>query len=174
MTQFNNFSEILPDPSNNWGAAGEENAVTGYAGPGFSGIKESSEDPIMKARFNSERLDRTSATFHKWSFNISYNSITRDELDTVFTFLLHKNVTLESFYVSIPPYRDQTTTDRPTTGLQWAGESTLVLVGTGVSPGEVFSIADSSKIYKIVRVETEFDYNSNLGVVSNVFILFRL
>lgn len=166
MTQFNNFSTILPDPSVNWGSAGEENAATGSPGPGFSSIQESSEDPIMKVRFNSERLDRTSATFHKWGFNISYNSIVRDELDMVFTFLLHKSLTLEPFFVSIPKYRDQITTNKLTDGARVAGSSTLYITGTGIAVGSMFKIADQIKIYKIVRVETETDHNTNLGAVA--------
>jgi len=166
MPSFSNFSTILPDPSNNWGDAGEENATTGLVGPGFSAIKESSSSPIMTGKFSSQKRDKTSAYFHKWVFSISYNSLLRDQMDAIFTFLLHKNETLEPFFVSIPKYSGQITTDKIADVTTDEGKSTILITSTGASVGEVFKIQGKTKMYKIVRVETSSNYSTSLPAVA--------
>ena len=53
MATFTSFSEILPDPNNTIGEAGQPG---GSAGPGFASVKFSSIAPVTTTRTNSGRV----------------------------------------------------------------------------------------------------------------------
>ena len=52
MATFTSFSEILPDPNNTIGEAGQPG---GSAGPGFASVKFSSIAPVTTTRTNRRR-----------------------------------------------------------------------------------------------------------------------
>jgi hypothetical protein len=160
------FTNILPDPNNLIGRAGESDPTTGSPGPGYASVKLSSMQPIMKTRVNSGRLEVTNADFHKWIIDITYNSMPREEFDPVFTFLRYRDTTLQPFLVSLPQYADQGITDKVSLGAHIKGSPTLLITGTGVTPGSVLQILGNTKIYQVTRVETETDFYIQDTVVS--------
>jgi len=76
MAVFTSFQDVLPDPNNSIGNAGQ---ATGSAGPGFASVKVTSEQPYMSTRTNSGRLLARAQAAHKWKINIKYNPMTRAE-----------------------------------------------------------------------------------------------
>jgi len=154
MTTFANFSNILPDPSHRWGAAGEENASTGYYGPGFVSITVDSAERIMRTTSNSQRSENDIGAHHQWELSIDYNDLIRQDFEMVYNFLLHKQIVLTPFYVSVPQYAGQVTTNKTTIGTATRGTSKLTVTGTGITPGEIFKFNTHTKIYKVTRVET--------------------
>lgn len=119
MAAFTDFSNVLPDPNNKIGDAGQVDS-SGGAGPGFASVSISSEAPIMQQRTNSGRLVSRSEAGHKFSVSITYNPLTRAEFEPVYSFLLQKRGRLEPFFISLPQNRvpqdtDFATWNRPTT-----------------------------------------------------------
>ena len=82
---FSTFQNILPDPNNTIGDAGQ---VAGSAGPGFASVKFTSEQPTLRDRTNSGRLLARAIVSHKWKINISYNPMTRAEFEPIYNFWL--------------------------------------------------------------------------------------
>lgn len=165
MAVFSTFLNVLPDPNYKIGEAGESNA-SGSAGAGFASLKVSSKAPIMRDRTNGGRLVTRSAAYHMWEVDISYNPMTRQEFDPVYTFLLEKQGSLKPFYVSLPNYRGGAT--NTTCLAASAGSPTVIITANNCAPGDMFHIEDSSdsshtKAYKVTRVETTTTYNSDLG-----------
>lgn len=174
MATFTAFTEILPDPSNPIGAAGQSLATGsgGVAGPGFASIQLESKNEIMRDRTNSGRLVSRSAAYHQWDISISYNRMTKAQLEPVFNFLLEKQGSLKSFYVALPQYTSQAVTNKGLSAVASAGATKLTVSSTGVLPGAMFHIEDPEnsahiKAYKVTRVETSSNYNSNDGVVAS-------
>ena len=83
---FSNHLNILPDPNNAIGNAGE---TGGTAGPGFASIQLTSEQPTMRDFTNSGRILARAIARHQWKVNISYNPMTETEFNRVYSFLLH-------------------------------------------------------------------------------------
>ena len=109
MAQFTDFQNILPDPNNSIGYAGQFGADTtpsqdAKPGAGFASVDLSSEEKIMKTRTNSGRYISRAASNHMWKINIKYNPLTRLEFMPVYSFLMEKRGGLKSFYVSLPQY----------------------------------------------------------------------
>lgn len=138
---------VLPDPYHGVGVAGE--VSTDYA-PGFSNVKLSSDMPIMKAKLNSRKLDSRNAYHHKWLISISYNSLTRAEFNIIYPFLLYKKLTMQPFYVAIPPYYAQTLTGVTLNGYHYKGSSELALLGTMPTKEDIFTL--NEKVYKVILV----------------------
>lgn len=160
MADFANFSNTMPDPSIRWGLYGEDSASTGVYGPGFKSIKLSSKESLMKVKFNSFRDEKQGATYQNWEINIGYNTLISTEFKPLFAFLTLKRATLTLFYVYLPQFVSQTTTNKTTSGLKVKGESTLAVTATGVVVGEAFSIVGETKVYIVTRVETETEYRT--------------
>ena len=101
MATFTSFLDVLPDPSNPIGLGGQALATAsgGTAGPGFASVTFSSEAPIQISRTNSGRVITRSIAGHKWNITITYNPMTRDQFEPVYSFLLEKNGRLNPFYV---------------------------------------------------------------------------
>ena len=55
MGQFSQFQNILPDPNNGIGAAGQGDSSK--PGPGFATVKLSSEQPYIQSNGELERMD---------------------------------------------------------------------------------------------------------------------
>ena len=98
---FSNHLNILPDPNNAIGNAGE---TGGTAGPGFASIQLTSEQPTMRDFTNSGRILARAIARHQWKVNISYNPMTETEFNRVYSFLLHRRGGVNPFFVSLTQY----------------------------------------------------------------------
>ena len=177
MPTFTTFSDLLPDPINKINNAGATDA-SGNAGPGFAKIKFTSDNTTQVSRTISGRGVTASPSYHSWSFDISYNPMTRDEFDPIGTFLDGRRGRLNPFFVILPQHaapKNTTFAAYATANLNGitaattaAGSPTLMLNGfTAISgspsPGDFFTITDSSdvnhkKAYKVLRVEDNGTY----------------
>jgi len=180
MATFSTFLDILPDPNNPTGISGQALATSsgGTNGPGFASVSFSSEAPIQISRTNSGRVLTRSIAGHKWSIQIKYNPMTRDQFEPVFSFLLEKNGRLNPFFVKLPqqansrnaafvsanPTITTATTAAAGTGfLLQAGHNTTE--ATQPQPGDMFTITDSNdslhtKAYRVTRVLSNATYQS--------------
>ena len=106
MATFTNYTDILPDPSNPIGTAGQTLATGsgGTAGVGFKSVNFSSNAPIMRSRTNSGRLVSRSNIFHKWEIKVGYNPMTQAQFNVIYPFLIEKQGTLKPFLVKLPQY----------------------------------------------------------------------
>lgn len=177
MPTFTTFSDLLPDPINKINNAGAADA-SGNAGPGFAKIKFTSDNTTQVSRTISGRGVTASPSYHSWSFDISYNPMTRDEFDPIGTFLDGRRGRLNPFFVILPQHaapKNTTFAAYATANLNGitaattaAGSPTIMLNGfTAISgspsPGDFFTITDSSdvnhkKAYKVLRVEDNGTY----------------
>jgi len=171
------YSNILPDPNNAIAVTGE--ATGSEYGPGYKSVKLASEHKIMNTRTNSGRLISRELSGHKWNISISYNPMTREEFEPIYTFLLQKRGSMTPFFVSLPQYkapRDTTfatfvsSTTFTAAAAVAAGQTSLLIEATGYTsaalnnkgsakPGDIFTITDSAdsnhlKAYQITGVET--------------------
>lgn len=155
---------ILPDPNYGRDYAGESSTDSQFKGPGFRSVKLSSEQSIMEDRTNSGRLVQRIHGYHKWTIDIEYNPMTREEFLPVYSFLLQRKTTLNPFYVVLPQHITSTA-PFSTNALANAGASTLGL--TGLDAGEVlpmylFNIVDSNnsnhnKTYMVTATDPAAD-----------------
>lgn len=175
MAAFADFTDILPDPLNTIGNAGQ---AGGNAGPGFAKIKFGSNNQIQVTRTISGRGITASPGYHMWEFSINYNPMTRAEFEPVASFLEQRRARLYPFYVVLPQHRlpqDSTfatyvvSTNPTVAAATSAGSSTITIAvpaGSGSPlPGDFFNINDPNdvnhkKVYKVVRVETNTDYKT--------------
>lgn len=102
MAAFNSFQDVLPDPNNSIGNAGQ---ATGSAGPGYASVELTSENKNMRSRTNSGRLISRSIAYHTWKVNIGYNPMTRGDFENIYNFLIHRRGSMTPFFVSLPQYR---------------------------------------------------------------------
>lgn len=179
MASFTDFQNVLPDPNNTLGNAGQ---VAGSAGPGYASVSVTSEQPMLRDRTNSGRILARSVAGHKWKINISYNPMTRADFEPVYTFLLQRRGPLNPFFVSLPQYRvprDSTfATYAASTNLEaisgvTAGATSALIGRSGYSnttnktplPGDLFTLnatnSNHKKAYMVTRVETTADYQAS-------------
>lgn len=169
---FSSFANRLPDPNFKITEAGE-NANGGNAGPGFASVKFSSEQPVSISRTNSGRVISRAIVGHRWKINITYNPMTREEFEPVYSFLLEKRGRLKPFFIALPQYSSPRTSTSGTIsvkGVTSAGVSNFTVDGFGsvtggLRPGDLFTFNDSAnsnhkKAYQITRVLTNTDYLS--------------
>ena len=181
MAEFSSFQNILPDPNNS--IAYDGSATSGNtgltAGPGFKSIKFSSSAPIQVSRSNSGRLITRGIAGHKWSINITYNPMTRDNFEPIYSFLLQRKGRLNPFYVQLPnQYTSRSSTFNTHLGSNTiyvktahnAGVEVMLQDGhhastyaTQPQPGDMFTITDSedslhTKAYRVTRVTNYDDY----------------
>tara|TARA_B100001093_G_C26779185_1_gene993783 strand:- start:929 stop:1639 length:711 start_codon:yes stop_codon:yes gene_type:complete len=167
---FSSFANRLPDPAFKITEAGE-NANGGNAGPGFASVKFTSEQPTAFSRTNSGRVITRAIVGHRWKINISYNPMTRDEFEPVYSFLLEKRGRLKPFFIALPQYSSPRTSTSGTISVDGAissGVSNFKVDGFGsvtggLRPGDLFTFNDSAnsnhkKSYQITRVLTNADY----------------
>lgn len=185
MATFSDFTNILPDPNNGIGEAGQ---AGGTAGPGFASVKLASEHKMMNTRTNSGRLISREISGHKWNIDLSYNPMTRDEFEPVYSFLLQKRGSLTPFFVSLPQYRvprDSTfatfvaSNNMTTTAAAAAGATNVMITNASfdkdtkgtAKPGDIFTITDSNdsnhtKVYQVTRVENDDDSLSGTTITA--------
>ena len=174
MASFNSFADRLPDP--NFGV-GEDGSSTNSAitGPGFASVRFTSERPVSVSRTNSGRVITRAIVGQQWKIQISYNPMTRDEFEPVYSFLQARG-RLTPFFVSLPQYKDTRYSSLSSTilvdGAHSAGKTSVRLDGfandnqsTGLRPGDMITFNDSSnsnhkKAYQITRVLTNSNYIS--------------
>lgn len=104
MATFSAYMDILPDPNNKIGAAGQP-LSTGTAGPGYSSVALTADQKTITSRTNSNRVSARAIAGHKWNIDIGYNPMTQEQFMPIYNFLLHRNGPLNPFYVSLPQYR---------------------------------------------------------------------
>ena len=185
------YQNTLPDPNNTFAEAG--GGLSSINGPGYASVKLSSDQKIMNTRTNSGRLISRSSSGHKWGIDISYNPMTREEFEPVYSFISQQKSSLKPFYVSLPQYRvprdplfatyvaSNTFTSASLYYNGFAGTTALVIQHAGYNwathgsakPGDLFTVEDSgnsshTKVYQITRVETE---NIQLAVVTNALVV---
>ena len=175
MSTFSAFQNILPDPTNTIGNAGQ---VAGTAAEGFASVQITSDQPTLRDRTNSGRLLARAIVGHKWKINIKYNKLTREQFDIIYTFLIHRRGSVNPFFVALPQYSvpknsafaTYSASNNLEAGGQVAAGVSSVLIGkTGYSssngaptPGDLFTISSANsnhkKAYMVTRVETNADY----------------
>lgn len=197
MTDFSTFQHTLPDPNNPIGDGGQ---TTGNAGPGFSSVKLASEHKIMNSRTNSGRLVSREISGHKWNIDLSYNPMTRDEFEPVYSFLLEKRGSMRPFFVSLPQYKQPRDSDFAsyvgnaansfiTTGTTPAGSVEFKINHSGgttynsnthgtAKPGDLFTIDDTNdtnhtKVYQVVRVESDVSQESGTTPLASNELLIK-
>jgi len=179
MGAFTGFQNTLPDPNNAIGSGGQ---ASGTNGPGFAAIKFASESPVQVSRTNSGRVITRSVAGHKWSISITYNPMTRENFEPIFSFLLQQKGRLNPFYVQLP---NQYTSRNAAFNTHLNSNNILVdgSLAAGVSvmktdnhnstqttspqPGDMFTITDTSdslhtKAYRVTRVMTSALYWAGL------------
>ena len=187
MASFTEFLDILPDPNNPIGAAGQALAVGssgvaghdyGIAGPGFASVKLSSSRKTIVSKTNSGRAVARAIAGHTWKVDINYNPLTRDQFEPVYGFLLSRIGRLNPFYVilpnqsttrtsSVPTLTTQTTTTAAPSGQTYMLVDAAAEITNFPRPGDMFNITDDDntnhvKIYRITRVETRVNYDTVL------------
>lgn len=190
MGAFTSFQNILPDPNNPIGSAGQADSTNGSAGPGFASVKLSSDQPYVTDKTNSGRVLARAVAAHKWKVKITYNPMTREQFDPVYTFLIQRKGPMFPFYVSLPQYRTPKNSEFATYAASSddlrvnnsngfpAGSTTMTLDGPNYTigqdstpaPGDLFKISginsNHEKIYMVTRVETPTDYLQSSGAPS--------
>ena len=183
MATFASFIDTLPDPNNSTNDYGQP---SGTAGVGFKSIKFTSQAPVQVSRTNSGRVITRGIAGHKWSVNITYNPMTRDEFEPVFSFQLQQKGRLNPFYVQLPnQYTARDSAFAACTAVQsnliknefaltrganymiQDNHDTTVDGSSDVTksprPGDMFTILNSkdslhTKIYRVTRVMTNTLY----------------
>jgi hypothetical protein len=176
MASFASLLNTLPDPNNPIGEGGQ---IGGTDGPGFKSIKFTSTAPVQISRTNSGRVITRQIAGHKWSVSITYNPMTRDDFEPVFSFLLQQKGRLNPFYVQLP--NQYTASNTPTNeyaltrGMDYmvqnghdettAGSPAEVTVSP--KPGDMFTITDTNdslhtKAYRVTRVMNNVSFWTGL------------
>ena len=194
MAIFNSFQNILPDPNNKISRSGDSGGTAAdsegeaKAGPGFTSVKFSAKQPVMMNRTNSGRVITRTVAAHSWNIDISYNNLTREEFEPVFSFLMAQNGRLNPFLVELPQYLASRNSSFATTTA--AGTLLTVNESGGVpagrtylkaswnaaalypAVGDIFTITDSSnsnhtKAYMLTRLEMTGDFNNSFDSNTN-------
>ena len=172
------FTDRLPDPNWTIDTTGAGHASSYTAGPGFKSIKFSSKAPIQVSRTNSGRVNTRSIAGHTWKIGITYNPMTRDEFEPIYSFLLQKKGRLNPFYIVLPNQNSSRNTAFNThldsntilvDGALNAGVEVMkqdvhsTTVTTQPQPGDMFTITNSvdslhTKAYRVTRVTNNTNY----------------
>ena len=184
MANFTSFLNELPDPNTAIGIGGQALSTSsgGTAGPGFASIDFSSQAPIQISRTNSGRTITRGIAGHKWTINIKYNPMTREQFEPVYSFLLQQKGRLNPFFIRLPSHLSS----RNTAFTSYASSNTIdsasaVNQGTDYmlqdghsstettqpQPGDMFTISNSAdslhtKAYRVTRVMSNGTHNSAL------------
>lgn len=167
-------SNRLPDPNYSIEETGK--GGSGTVGPGFATVKLDSVQPTAVSITNSGRVTSRSIAAHRWSINITYNPMTRDQFEPVFNFLMEKRGRLKPFEVVLPQYAAPRTTLALTSGSNIIVDG-AILAGapyfkadnhsattTGnMRPGDMFTFTDSAnsnhkKVYRVTSVTNNTNY----------------
>ena len=152
---------ILPDPSNTITPSGADSGSGSVAGPGFSAVTVTSQQPIVMNRSNSGLTFKSINKFQKFMVDIRYNSLTKAQFNVVYPFLLQRQATLEAFFVELPQYGNSSAGVKSidlSTGSAEAGTTTLTLTNTtSILVADMFFITDPQddthvKTYKVTKI----------------------
>ena len=152
------IQNTLPDPNNTITPSGQSTGSGAVAGPGFSAVTVSSKQPISINRSNSGLAFRSVNKYQNFTVNISYNKLTKEEFNIVYSFLLEKQASLEAFFVQLPQYGNTSAGTKNINANASAGANELTLANTtNISPGDLFSVtvqADDThvKVYKVTKI----------------------
>jgi hypothetical protein len=152
------IQNTLPDPNNSITPSGEDSGSGAVAGPGFSAVSVTSQQPISINRSNSGLAFRSVNKYQNFTVNISYNKLTKEEFNIVYSFLLEKQASLEAFFVQLPQYGNTSAGTKNITSDASAGSNQLILANTtNISPGDLFSVTIPSddthvKVYKVTKI----------------------
>lgn len=153
------IQNTLPDPTNKINAAGEIDS-SGNAGPGFSAVTVTSKQPISINRSNSGLAFRNVSKYQMFTVNISYNKLTKEEFNVVYSFLLEKQASLEAFFVQLPQYGNTQAGTKNIAANASAGVNQLTLNNvTNIVPGDLFSVTVPTddthvKVYKVTKINS--------------------
>ena len=152
---------VLPDPNNNITPSGESSGTGAVAGPGFSSVTLTSQQPYVMNRSNSGLAFKSINRYQKFTVDIRYNSLTKSEFNIVYPFLLQRQATLEAFFVELPQYGNSSAGSKSITVGSAdidAGVTTLTLGNVNsLLVADMFFITDPQddthvKTYKITKI----------------------
>lgn len=155
------IQNILPDPSNTITPAGQDSGSGSVAGPGFSAVTVTSQQPIVMNRSNSGLTFKSINRYQKFMVDIKYNSLTKAQFNVVYPFLLERQATLEAFFVELPQYGNSSAGVKNidlSGGSAEAGTTTLTLANTtSILVADMFFITDPQdnthvKTYKVTKI----------------------
>lgn len=152
------IQNTLPDPNNTITPSGESTGSGAVAGPGFSSVSVVSQQPISINRSNSGLAFRNVNKYQNFTVNISYNKLTKEDFNIVYSFLLEKQASLEAFFVQLPQYGNTSAGTKNITADASAGTNQLTLANTtNIVPGDLFSVTIPSddthvKVYKVTKI----------------------
>ena len=183
MATFTEFQNILPDPNNSIGDGGQSLSTGsgGTSGPGFATVQFSSKSPTQVSRTNSGRVITRNVLAHNWDINITYNPMTRDEFEPVYSFLIDKG-RLNPFFIQLPQqfvsrnsaFATYTASTTPTTATALNQGARFMLQATHSTTqttepqvGDMFTITDNNdslhtKAYRVTKVMNNGTYHSGL------------
>ena len=180
MPTFTDYTDILPDPINKIGTAGNTDAA-GNAGPGFAKVKFSSNNQVQVTRTISGRGVTASPGYHMWEFSINYNPLTRSEFEPVATFLESRRGRFYPFYVVLPQHAaPQNSTfatycgsNTITAGWKYAttstsGTGTVATIGFATQPIAPFKVGDSITIAGVTPAGYNGTYTVTAATTSSV------
>jgi len=155
------IQNTLPDPNNTITPSGESTGAGAIAGPGFSAVTVTSKQPISINRSNSGLAFRNVSKYQMFTVNISYNKLTKEEFNVVYSFLLEKQASLEAFFVQLPQYGSTSAGTKTIANGTWsAGTNQLALNNaTDIVPGDLFSVTVPTddthvKVYKVTKINS--------------------
>ncbi len=154
------IQNILPDPNNTITPSGTDSGSGSVAGPGFSSVTVTSQQPIVMNRANSGLTFKSINKFQKFMVDIKYNSLTKTEFNIVYPFLLQRQATLEAFFVELPQYGNDSAgvKDITVSSTVEAGATSLTLANvTSILVADMFFITDPQdathvKTYKVTKI----------------------
>jgi hypothetical protein len=152
----------LPDPNNTITPGGADSGTGSVAGPGFSSVSVTSQQPLIMNRSNSGLAFKSINKYQKFTADIKYNALTKDQFNTVYPFLLQRQASLEAFFVELPQYGNSNagtkTISIPTNEDVAAGSVGLTLNNVNsLEVADMFTISDPQdsthvKTYKITKI----------------------
>ena len=151
---------VLPDPNNNITPSGESSGTGAVAGPGFSAVTLTSQQPYVMNRSNSGLAFKSINRYQKFMVDIKYNSLTKSEFNVVYPFLLQRQATLEAFFVELPQYGNSNAGTKNITlsSTVAAGSTELTLNNiNSIAVADMFFITDPQddvhvKTYKVTKI----------------------
>ena len=154
------IQNILPDPNNTITPSGADSGSGSVAGPGFSAVSVTSQQPLVMNRSNSGLTFKSINKYQKFMVDIKYNALTKAQFNVVYPFLLQRQATLEAFFVELPQYGNTSAGSKNITlsSTVAAGATTLTLANTtSLLVADMFFITDPQddthvKTYKITKI----------------------
>lgn len=152
----------LPDPNNTITPEGADSGTGSVAGPGFSAVTVTSQQPLVMNRSNSGLAFKSINKYQKFSVSISYNALTKTQFNIVYPFLLERQASLEAFFVELPQYGNSNAGTKditiPSNADVDAGSVQLTLSNVNsLAVADMFTISDPQdsthvKTYKITKI----------------------